>query len=207
MPLILGKDGVNREIKEGHLGVGGINKKINEAYIGQGGVNKKIYTGTLFELASVPVDGNIKPFQTSLLANSIEVQIYATGARWRPVIHESYGGIDLVVNCTNNLQIVFTNRVDSTEEGTVSDGAEIHFYVNGIYKDIAGVASPYSTQHQFKALLKSDRIECYYSNGMLSYNRTYSSLGISSRPSLVSYKAANLSAGYTTGNITNFIIK
>ncbi|GEM_PF-7047817 len=43
MPLFLGKDGVNREIKEVYLSAGGVNKKINESYIGQGGVNKLIY--------------------------------------------------------------------------------------------------------------------------------------------------------------------
>ncbi len=43
MPLILGKDGVNRELKEVYLGVGGINKQVKELYLGKGGVNKQIY--------------------------------------------------------------------------------------------------------------------------------------------------------------------
>lgn len=43
MPLILGKDGINRKSKDVYMGVGGTNKKINEAYIGQGGVNRQVY--------------------------------------------------------------------------------------------------------------------------------------------------------------------
>ncbi|GEM_PF-1969328 len=52
MPLILGKDGVNREIKDVYLGVGGINKQVKELYLGKGGVNKQVYTGELFRLNS-----------------------------------------------------------------------------------------------------------------------------------------------------------
>ena len=43
MPLILGKDGFNKELKEIYLGVGGVNRKQKEIYVGQGGVNKKVY--------------------------------------------------------------------------------------------------------------------------------------------------------------------
>ncbi|GEM_PF-3449218 len=50
MTLFLGKDGVNREIKEAYLSVGGVNKEIKEIYAVQGGVNRKVYSRELFKL-------------------------------------------------------------------------------------------------------------------------------------------------------------
>lgn len=50
MPLILGKDGVNREQKEIYLGIGGVNKKQKEIYLGVGGVNKKTYNSSILPI-------------------------------------------------------------------------------------------------------------------------------------------------------------
>lgn len=43
MPVILGKSGVNKELKEIYLGNSGVNKKEKELYLGKGGVNKQVY--------------------------------------------------------------------------------------------------------------------------------------------------------------------
>jgi len=72
MPVILGKSGVNRELKEIYLGNSGVNKKEKELYLGKGGINKQIYQSALFTLANVPVDGVTYNFPAGFVATSIE---------------------------------------------------------------------------------------------------------------------------------------
>ncbi len=80
MPVILGKSGVNKELKEIYLGNLGVNKKEKEIYQGKVGINRKIYTETLFELANIQIYDylNNKPFPNTLYPNSIEFDYYVS---------------------------------------------------------------------------------------------------------------------------------
>lgn len=72
MAIYIGQGGINHQLKHVYIGNGGVNGKQKEIYVGQSGVNEKIYTGSLFELANVPVNGNTYSFPSGLVGNSIE---------------------------------------------------------------------------------------------------------------------------------------
>ncbi len=55
MPVILGKNGVNKELSSIYIGNSGINKQEKELYIGKGGINKQIYTSELFRVPSLTI--------------------------------------------------------------------------------------------------------------------------------------------------------
>ncbi len=208
MPVILGKSGVNREIKEIYLGNSGINRKEKELYLGKGGVNKQIYTGELFKLVDVPLDSTVYNFPSTIIPNSIEVSIYSTGSKFTSAIKSKFGATDLIINSTSGLKIILTNRTDGDAEGVIADGAEVHFYVNDIYKTALYGEYPYGGYtYSFKLVFTSTSIEYYKGNGVLSGSVTYSTLGVPSKPLLTNYKAGTGPSGYVTGHITNLIIK
>ncbi len=80
MPVLLGKSGVNRELKEIYLGNSGINRKEKKLYLGKSGVNKQIFSSNV-DLASVPTDGTVITFSNQLVT-TIEFDLvvnYITG--------------------------------------------------------------------------------------------------------------------------------
>ncbi|GEM_PF-3326673 len=119
MPLILGKSGVNRELKEIYLGNSGVNKKEKELYLGKGRVNKQIYQNALFTLASVPVDGVARQFATPLFPKTIEFDA-SVNLGSHPPRPSVFAGISfgLAGNGTGNLSL-------SSEYGATGKGENI----------------------------------------------------------------------------------
>lgn len=74
MPLFLGKDGVNRELKEVYLNIDGINKKQKEIYAAQGGVNRKVYSSEL-RIADMSYSSTTRTVQT-LFSNLSKINFY-----------------------------------------------------------------------------------------------------------------------------------
>ncbi len=84
MPLILGKDGVNKEIKKVYLGSGGINKQEKELYLGKGGINKQIYSSepvSKVNMTNVPLNGVMITFNMPFVFSYIYAELYATNSK------------------------------------------------------------------------------------------------------------------------------
>ncbi len=146
MPLILGKDGVNRELKEVYIGVGGINKKVNEVYIGQGGVNKQVYKNTITSNKTISLGSTFRIWsfevevQGIIASSSITIMLH--GVSGEDV--KLYKQTDNTVACTiskgywekENMLAGFSSHVPFSNVSVlkyVDNNTETYFYLNGIY--------------------------------------------------------------------------
>ena len=192
MPLILGKDGINKELKNIYIGVGGINKKINELYIGQDGVNRKIYQSSLFTLDSVPIDGQTRNFPSTLPSKIIEfdmsVSINSINKSALLKLITTIGAIEIWSEWSNN-----------PEDGLVNDTYIVY------YDNLSGYALSHIGSSSFsghvKILIETSTIY-YYVNNVLKYSKAINVSTID----LTQYFASK-SIGTIAASYTNLIIK
>lgn len=204
MPIILGRDGINRQQKEIYLGIGGVNKKQKEVYQGVGGVNKKIYTG-VFTLASIPVDGVTRNFPNPIKPNSLSVDILSVGTRSQGTgeLRVIYGATTLTLITASGFQLNISLVYDGGADGAFS-GFQTMFY---------------NTVNNYQQYIHGEGTYGYRSNKIVTFNDTnmsamsdginehvfYSNLGIT-RPIFTSY-VANKSSFVTQSEVTNLVIK
>lgn len=125
MPLILGKDGVNRELKEVYLGVGGVNKQVNELYLGKGGVNNQIYVNKKEIIVASETKISTTPPESSTHAINLEgvkfIRTGGIGASERPNgYYRGQGNITFYDNTGNYIRYSQHTLADEYEDNSSS---------------------------------------------------------------------------------------
>jgi len=199
MPVILGKSGVNRELKEIYLGNSGINRKEKELYLGKVGVNKQVYKDALLRLDSVPIDGVSRDLPSRFTPSYIEFTIIMNS-----VIGTNYGNISLYINDSllanwkfggaiiwsyHDYSSTYQYRADIPRGGSSGQYQLSNFELGKPYK--------------FKLEFTDTALVSTFGNNA-PITETWGSVGISGRPMIATYQPWLSNA---TGAITNFIIK
>lgn len=232
MTLFLGKDGVNREIKEVYLSVGGVNKEIKEIYGVDNGVNRKIYSNELY-INSIPSPGTI---QLSKYVNIISVDISSQGYTtkyaserpkptppdWEPPILHHHGETYLQIILNDTASIFLRNLFcyDATYDRNIGcctiNSSHIDNSLEGMPNIIAYTLDRYSGQSytvnfdiQFDSINK--RIIAKNKNfPSLARVLSYSSLGIPDVPIITRINVNNIGANGNigiNGSVQNLTIK
>ncbi len=153
MPVILGKSGENKELKEVYLGLGGVNKQEKELYLGKSGVNKKVFQKSLFEMVSIPSNKDYTQFPNSPFTpkSSIKVKINPNNSQGSAEIrlypdnyynsnwftrfmagYDTYYSSYSYMITYNGYQVMYntTARSDSNLFEIIFNSSNIQFYIN-----------------------------------------------------------------------------
>lgn len=156
MPLILGKDGVNRVLKDVYLGGGGLNKQQKELYLGKDGVSKHIYAKPLLYINDVPFDNEYKVFSPAIKAKTIEVTTKVINGKTHCMFYilpddpfdynNQFGFVHFYDSdgdnyaqgyvMINNNKYIYHRApfIGTYSYKLVSDGVSLIIYVNGVQK-------------------------------------------------------------------------
>ncbi len=196
MSVILGKNGVNRELKEIYLGNSGVNNKEKELYLGKDGINKQIYQSALYTQNTVifsSLSNTYTTFPTVLTPNSIELTI-TPGAVIRNQTYQFDVFNDTMSHMTG-FRISYYQDVDGSDrQDSIVIGSSYNLVQSLEYLSLATVV--------FKVIFNATSCDLYV-NGVYKSTVTYASASIS-KPTFVKFRAIAPS-GSAIG--TNLLIK
>lgn len=205
MPLILGKDGVNRELKDVYIGVGGVNKQQKELYLGKGGVSKQIYT-SMVDIKGI-THTNVINF-APILINEIIFTIESSSVfNWSSKAYSDRSNLGIIITMESGITISMADTAWQTYD---SEYGEYIIVTEPYYsmRNYGGISTGrnYSVMRNFRVVYTTDNIINYYTGRPISGSRelTYSQCGINKNDKAVS---CQMFYKYITNPKANLIIR
>jgi len=187
MPVILGKSGVNRELKEIYLGNSGINRKEKELHLGKSGVNKQIYTSNV-DIKDITHTSiiNFAP----ILINEIIFTIDSSSVfNWSSKVSSDRSNLGIIITMESGIKISIADTAWQTYDSEYGEYIIVTepYYSMPNYGGI-GTGRGYTVMRNFRMVYTTDNILIYFTGRPISGSRgiTYAECGINKNDKAVS---------------------